>query len=364
MTTATTVRTNPPRSLGVSVAFALWCLLPVACLSLAPRSQPVSVAGLAIEGVPARRWAENRCAAGALSEVLNYLGDPVTEERLSRSLTRGRGGGVITVDLLLAARNRGYDTQLVRGDVDLLARELEQQRPLILMLRVLDAPGTDDDRFHYVVLSGLDPEQRLVLVHFGDSRKRWVPIQAFQRPWAAGDYATLLIGPAEAPVATEADFRRAVMLEAAGNIQEAIALYRHFLHSHPQSALAWTNLGNAHAGSGEDHLAEVAYRNALFLEKDHRDALNNLAWLLLRQGRLEEAEVLARRAVHQNEVDPHLPLDTLARVLLARGRCEEAIATFQEGLRGIPDAQTEMRALMEEGHTRAQRECGLVTEAR
>jgi tetratricopeptide (TPR) repeat protein len=271
---------------------------------------------------------------------------------------------VITVDLLLAARNRGYDAQLVRGDVDLLVRELKQQHPLILMLRVLDAPGNGDDRFHYVVLSGVDSERELVLMHYGDSRKRWVPIQAFQVPWAAGGYATLLIGPGKAQVATEADFRRAVVLEDAGNTQEAIALYRHFLHSHPQSALAWTNLGNAHAGSGEDHLAEVAYRNALFLEKDDRDALNNLAWLLLTQRRLEEAEALARRAVHQNGVDQYLALDTLARVLLARARCEEAIATFQEGLRGIPDAQAEIRAMMEDGHARAQRDCGLVREAR
>lgn len=287
-------------------------------MSFAPRPQPVSSAARVIEGVPARSWADNSCGAGALSEVLNYLGDPITEARLSESLARSRNGGVITVDLLLAARNRGFDAQIVRGDLAFVQSELEQRHPLILMLRVMDAPGTEDDLFHYVVLSGIDSSHRLVRMHYGDSKMRWVPLQPLARSWEAGGYATFLIGPGKKRPATQDDLRRAVVLEEEGKTADAIALYRHFLNSHPSSTVGWTNLANAHAAEGETQLAEVEYRNALFIDRDYFEALNNLAWLLLQQKRFDEAEVLARRAAGLNHTDRNVALDTLAQILLAR----------------------------------------------
>lgn len=288
------------------------------CVSLAPHPQDPGTAAQAIEGVPVRKWADNSCAAGALSEVLNALGDPVTEHQLSSSLTRARRGGVTTVDLLLAARSRGFDAQLVRGNAEIVRWELGQNRPVILMIRVMNAPGHDDDLFHYIVLSGLDAERGLVSLNYGDGKRRWVPLDELKGTWAAAAYATFLIGPKIKRDATEDDLRRAAVLEAEGRSAQAITLYRQYLSSHPESALAWTNLGNALAGTGEQEQAEVAYRNALFLEKDNRDALNNLAWLLLHQSRLDEAEVLARRAVAQDLPDRAVAVDTLEKILSAK----------------------------------------------
>lgn len=307
--------------------------------------------------MPARKWADNRCAAGALSEVLNHLGDRVTEEELAGSLTRARKGGVVSVDLLLAVRTRGFDAQILRGDQALVRSELELQHPLLLMLRVMDAPGLKDDLYHYVVLSGIDTESGLVQMHYGDGRKRWVPLVRLEPSWAAGGYATFLIGPRKQRTATEDDLRRAVVLEDAGKTTQAIALYQRYLDSHPQSVVAWTNLGNARARLGEQQLAEVAYRNALFLEKTNRDALNNLAWLLLGQGRLAEAESLARRAARQEGPDRYLALDTLARVLAAGGRCREAQATFDQALTMIPEHEFHIRTSLQAGLSQTLQDC-------
>jgi len=298
-------------------------LLSSGCISLAPRSEQTGGQMSGIDSVPARRWANNTCAAGALSEVLHSLGDSITEERLSESMPRARSGGVVSVDLLLAARNRGYDAQLVKGDLPLLMEQLANGRPLILMLRVLDAPGNDKDLFHYVVLSGLDRERQLVRLHYGDGKQRWVSPEKLMSSWAAAGHATFLIGAKQKRSADDDDLRRAVLFEEEGKIREALAIYRQFTSSHPLAPHGWTNLGNAQARMGDAAAAEVSYRNALVVEPDHFDALNNLAWLLFEEKRFEEAETLARRAVAQTHPDRPLALDTLARILAARGKCAE-----------------------------------------
>jgi protein O-GlcNAc transferase len=134
------------------------------------------------------------------------------------------------------------------------------------------------------------------------------------------------------PLTLESGVRRAVLLEEKGSIPEAIAAYREVLRRHPDAALAWTNLGNAHAKAGEMAEAEAAYRRAIEIAPTEPDALNNLAWLLFTAGRLAEAEPLARAAVAGGGPDPHLALDTLGHILAASGRCDEANGAYRRAL--------------------------------
>ena len=101
----------------------------------------------------------------------------------------------------------------------------------------------------------------------------------------------------------------------------------------PESVRAWVNLGNVAADLGRREESEAAYRRALGIDPDDRDALNNLAWLLLEEGsRLEEAEGLAARAALQPGADRSRAQDTLGRIQLARGRCAEAARSFEAAL--------------------------------
>ena len=130
-------------------------------------------------------------------------------------------------------------------------------------------------------------------------------------------------------------------LDGQGRLEEADALYRQVLVVRPESVRTWVNLGNVGADRGRREDSETAYRRALAIAPDDRDALNNLAWLLLMEGtRLEEAEALATKAASQPGADHPLALDTLGRIQLARGRCAEAAFTFREALAAaaLPDA--------------------------
>lgn len=313
-----------------------------------------------LAGVPVRSFGIQSCGAGSLSAVLSYHGELVTLEELDAVLPKGRNEGVLTLDLVLEARRRGYDARMVEGTRELVERELLEGRPVILMLKVLNAPGAVRDLFHYIVADGIEPSKGLVRVQLGDEKLRWTTFERLDRAWQETKRTALLIAPGVPGTQTAArnTLRYSVALEDAGRAAEAVPLYRALLEDDPGSALVWTNLGNAEAGRGEAALAEAAYRRALEIDPANADALNNLAWLLLEQpDRLAEAEELARRAVAAGGPDPYLALDTLGRVLRARGRCQEAVEVFTQALAAAPaSGDGRERLTLEAGL--ALRDCG------
>jgi len=328
------------------------------CATLTPRSLEPSPEAKVLERVPVRAFEQDRCGPGSLSLVLSSYGDPVSEAELVASLPRAPGGGVLSVDLMLEARRRGFDADLVTGTPDTVRDEILAGRPTILMLRLLHAPG--HDVYHYVVVDGFDPRQRLCRVQFGDGRLRWVSHASLEGGWKAAGHALLLVRP-RPDVAV--DLQRAVELEASGEASAAAVLYRRVLSAQPESVRAWVNLGNAEASQGRREEAESAYRKALAISPEHRDALNNLAWLLLEQrSRLDEAEDLARRAASQTGSDRALAQDTLGRIQLARDHCADATSTFGEAL--TRDLVPATRAQLLEGLGEAELACGRLDRAR
>lgn len=342
---------------------ALVAMAATGCITVAPRSQPPSPEARVVPGVPVLTFGFERCGAGSLSGALAALGDPVGIAELDAILPKTDNGGVLSVDLLAAARRRGHDAELAAGTPETVRAEIEAGRAAILMLRVLDAPGISGDYYHYVLADGWDPVRGLVRVQFGDGNARWTTFERLERAWRPAGHATILVRPGpprSSPV--ENTLRYAAALEAAGRPAEAVPLYRRLVADKPGSALLWTDLGNALAAAGESEAAEASYRRAIELDPDRGDAANNLAWLLYESGhRLPEAETWARAAVATGGPDPHLALDTLGRVLHARGECSTAAEALTRARDASPagDAPAIDLAL-----GRALADCGRTGEAR
>jgi Tfp pilus assembly protein PilF len=335
--------------------------LSCACVARAPRSRPPGPEARVVTSGPPRTFTDDLCGPGSLSLVLNALGDPATAADLQASMPRAPGGGVLSVDLLLAARQRGFVASLGAGDAASVRGEIDRGRAAILMLRLLDAPGSRRDIYHYVVVDGFDPGRALFRFQFGDGKVRWAPLPSVEKSWRAAGHALLRVRP---DVAVE--IRRAVDLEAAGRREEARQLYRRIVEEDPSSLRAWTNLGNVLAAEGRRAEAEAAYRRAIALAPDDRDALNNLAWLLHEEGaRLDEAEALASKASVPGGPDQPLALDTLGRIQLARGRCEHAERTLGRAVSALDASSPRaLRASLLVGRGEAEKACGRREEAR
>lgn len=321
-----------------------------------PRSAKPSNSAVVIPNMPAQTWGIESCGAGSLSTVLQHYGDPTTMQQWDAALPKTRGG-VMTVDMLLAARQKGYDAQLVTGNRALVEEELRNGHPVILMLQVIFGPGKKLDFYHYIVADGFDPERGLIRTQFGDGHMRWVTFDKLEKTWAGGGHAAILIRPRDANTNLTEALRAAVALEDEGKFAEAAEQYRTLAKSHPDSPVVWTDLGNAEMQMGANAEAERAFRQALTLDPASRDAMNNLAWLLYQQKRLDEAESFARKAAAQPGPDSYLVLDTLARVLAAKGSCAEAMRTFQEAIDAVPQSRASVREGIESGMADAKRTC-------
>lgn len=334
-------------------AALLFLLAGTSCVAWTPRSARTSPSATVLPEMPMQKWGIESCGAGSLSTVLQHYGDKTSMNEWDATLPKVRGG-VITIDLILAARNRGYDAQLVTGTPDLVTDEVAKGHPVILMLQVVNAPGIGYDFFHYIVVDGLDRDRNLIRTQFGDGKARWTSFARLEKPWAGGGHAALLIHPRDGITDS---LRAAVALEDEGKYADAAASYRTILATHPDSTLVWTNLGNADMQLGKRTEAEEDFRKALALDAKSRDALNNLAWLLFQQNRLSEAESFARQAVAQQGPDSYLVLDTLARILAAKGACDEAVTTFDKALQSVPASRAAARDDLEKGLAATRQSC-------
>lgn len=332
--------------------FACALLSLTSCITITPRSAKTSSEATSIPNMPMQKWGIESCGAGSLSTVLQHYGDPTSMASWDATLPKTRGG-VMTIDLLIAARQKGFDAKLITGDQNSITEELRQGRPVILMLQVINSIGSHYDFFHYIVADGIDPRHGLIRTQFGDGQARWVTFERLEKAWAGGGHAAILIHPRDLNDA----IRAAVALEDQGKYADAATAYRDLLARHPSSALAWTNLGNAEVQLGDKEAAENAFRKALDADAKSRDAMNNLAWLLYEEKRLDEAEQFARRAVAQPGPDSYMVLDTLARVLAAKGACDEAVTTFHSAIDSVPPTRATAKADIEKGLEETQRSC-------
>ena len=88
-----------------------------------------------------------------------------------------------------------------------------------------------------------------------------------------------------------------VVYESNGELGLAAKEYRKSVALEPHQAQAWINLGNVAAAESRWPAAEKHFRRALKEAPGDPDAGNNLAVVLLRQGRVRDARVFAEAAV-------------------------------------------------------------------
>lgn len=143
----------------------------------------------------------------------------------------------------------------------------------------------------------------------------------------------------------DARFHLANLLREQGRLGEAIALYREALQRMPDHPSVLNNLGLAYAAHGEDEAAEGAWRAALARQPAHRHALANLAHLLCRQARHQEAAVVTDRYLaHYADASAEFWIDRgIGRH--AAGDLDDAAGCFERALHIVPGDVTALTNL-------------------
>ena len=257
-------------------------------LAAGDRQQALSTFGKIVTAQPAR-------AAGHLGIASVHLGSGDSESALRavRKATEVEPDSAAANRLLIAVLVQAKQPQKALE----AARQLQQRRPA-------DAAG-------FIAEGDIE-----------GSQKRWdTAVAAYKTALTKNDAGT-------------AALRMHATLVAAGRGPEASRFADGWLKDHPQDQVFRFHLGDAALAAGDMALAEARYLDVLKAQPEHALALNNVAWLKMKQnkpGALEYAERAVKVAPNQ------VPLmDTLAMVLSAAGQHARAVEVQKQVVAKAP----------------------------
>ena len=128
----------------------------------------------------------------------------------------------------------------------------------------------------------------------------------------------------------------------AGRLDAAIQHFRWATQIQPAAPTAHRALGHALVEAGQATTAESAYRQALSLESDNVETLNNLAELTFRRGAYEKTVDYSLRALEVQEAPQREIVERLAYAYVAIGDFANAAPHFEQALTLTNDPQVRM----------------------
>ena len=152
--------------------------------------------------VPFIKQEKDGCGAASIAMVMQYwlrqqhgsADSKADAAHIQRVLYSGNAHGIYATEMEHYFQQSGFRTFTIRGEWGDLQRHLQKGRPLIVALK----PGAGGD-LHYVVVTGLDSSQGLVLINDPAQRKLLKQDRAsFEREWSATGKWTLLAVPEDA----------------------------------------------------------------------------------------------------------------------------------------------------------------------
>lgn len=349
-------------------AAAIAALVLVAGCSIFGGRPPTPVTGVRVK-VPFIRQEEGCCGAAAIVEVAQYYGRFLTQDEVAAELYSPRTGGIITLDINLYLRERGFWTasivpapyrthyerkQEVAGLIARIKGFIDRGHPVIALLGPRDGAVlgfdvrvimpippfiylSDRDELmrlnHFVVLTGYDEASQTFFMHDGLNPDVTMSFSGFRERWEKIECWALAAVP---PDRINWDLTASEALDA-GVLCERLGRYDLALERYQE---ARAKAGGADAAIRTGALFNTA--NVYMAQERHAEAeailaalirdgggtgpvLNNLAEVFRHDtGRLGDAERLVQQALAADRENAVFYLDTYAMILAQQGAYDRA----------------------------------------
>jgi predicted double-glycine peptidase len=174
----------------------LWFLLLFilgACTTTNSFVEPQNQANLPyrlIENVPFFAQNDFQCGPSSLAGILNYYGKNISPSQIAEQIFEEKVKGTLSIDIVLYARDQGFIAEWYTGDVQDLQENIDNNRPLIVMVDLGLGPV---QKPHYLVVVGYEPKG--IIVNSGAHQHKMVPWNRFQHQWNRSESWTLRIHP-------------------------------------------------------------------------------------------------------------------------------------------------------------------------
>jgi Tfp pilus assembly protein PilF len=141
--------------------------------------------------------------------------------------------------------------------------------------------------------------------------------------------------------------QEAMQHQMAGNLEEAIRLYKQSINIHP-TADAHTYLGWTYSFQGKIEEAIAQCETAISIDPDFGNPYNDIGVYLMQQQKIDEAVPWLEKAKKARRYEPrHFPYLNLGRVYAAKGMINKALEEFRGALRWDPDNLMVLKAIEE-----------------
>lgn len=238
-----------------------------------------------------------QCGPAALATVLNWSGEQVRPAVLVDEVYLPGRQGSLQLEMLAGSRRHGRIPYRIAPKLETLLAEVSAGNP-VLVLQNLGLSWVP--QWHYAVVVGYDLAQPAIILRSGLESRLLTDMNTFELTWARSNYWGIVVLPPDTLPATAEATRYLQAVVPLENIQRwdlAQTAYRTALGRWPDNLLALMGLGNSAYRLGELDAAREAFQAAVQHHPASGAAHNNLAQVLLEQGRLEEAHGHAKQAV-------------------------------------------------------------------
>jgi tetratricopeptide (TPR) repeat protein len=261
-----------------------------------PQLPPNVPASVELASVPFYPQDAYQCGPATLAMALTWSGLPVTPDELKDQVYTPSRKGSLQIAMISATRRNGKISYEI-NDAESIFPEIAAGHPVIILqnLGLSWLPV-----WHYAVVIGYDVPEQEVILRSGTTRRKVMSYDLFEKTWSRSNHWGLMVlEPDQLPVlASENKYLTAVLgLEKSRYFRDAVTGYQTALTRWPQSLTARMGLGNSYYFLGDLNGAENAFREAARLHPHAAPAFNNLAQVLLEQGRKQEALAAAQTAV-------------------------------------------------------------------
>jgi tetratricopeptide (TPR) repeat protein len=258
---------------------------------------PVDLATSAeLSGVPFFPQEDFECGPAALAMVAAVAGVELLPEALVEQVYLPARKGSLQVEMMAASRRQGLLAYPLRPRMEDLLREVAAGHPVLVFQNLA---FSFYPVWHYAVVIGFDRQRNILLLRSGRTERLEMSMFTFERTWARGKYWSMMaLSPGGLPATAEPEVY--VVATAAlerVNPRAAQSAYAAALRRWPDERAALLGAGNTAYALGQTAVAVDAYRAAVSRHPDFAEAWNNLAQLLLEQGKRNEASQAIAKAV-------------------------------------------------------------------
>ncbi len=263
--------------------------------------QQAEPAGLAathlIEGVRFYPQREYQCGPAALAMLLDAGGLALAPDALVPEVYVPDREGSFQVEMLASARRHGRLAVEVSPDLRSLLGWLDRGQPVL----VLQNLGVDwYPVWHYSLAIGYDLAQGEMVLHSGEIASYRVAMGTFERTWGrSGFWGMVALAPGRLPYRDDAHryFAAVAALEETHPDADTMPAWEAGATAWPGEADIAFGLANARYRAGDAEQAGKDYAAIIAAFPDYLPAYNNLASVLVEQGKLEAAVVTAREGL-------------------------------------------------------------------